>query len=139
VFGPNGGSRNLFGTMFFGNVHTNQQIKKACTLPLPLSLWLLRCRYDPARRTNVWGLMGAPVPRWTQGRTVRVTSQKSFYPTSRVRSYGPKNCINVNKRFTQNDTVCQFTRAYSQTSEASIRLNKPRSPIWFRTNSWSPH
>jgi hypothetical protein len=46
--------------MFLGNVHTNQQIKKACTLPLPLSLWLPRCRYDPARRTNVWGLMGAP-------------------------------------------------------------------------------
>jgi hypothetical protein len=60
------------------------------------------------------------------------------YPTSRVRSYGPKNCINVNKGFTQSDTVCQFTRAYSQTSEASIRLSKPRSPIWFRAIPGAP-
>jgi hypothetical protein len=60
------------------------------------------------------------------------------YPTSRVRSYGPKNCINVNKGFTQSDTVCQFERAYSQTSEASIRLSKPRSPIWFRAIPGAP-
>ncbi|KAJ3623222.1 hypothetical protein MTP99_019462 [Tenebrio molitor] len=56
--------------------------------------------------------------------------------------------INVNKGFTYyNDTVCQFTRAYNQNSEASIRLSKPRSPIWFRTtqephlvpnNPWTP-
>ncbi|KAH0818782.1 hypothetical protein GEV33_004009 [Tenebrio molitor] len=31
-----------------------------------------------------------------------------------------------------------FTRAYNQTSEASIRLSKPWSPIWFRTIPGAP-